>query len=111
MKKWIAFLLCCLLPFSATAIELTEEHFDAWYEEMTYLVMEIGNRWIELPGSQEACDYLRAEFEANGFSIEDGTLIELDSYVPELMLRSLRSALTMTASLPVLVITPAVWLP
>lgn len=84
MKKWIALLICLLLPFGAFALEISEDEFYEWYDEMAYLVDEIGNRWIELPGSQQACDYLRAEFEANGFSKEDGTLIELPSYVPEL---------------------------
>ncbi len=84
MKKWIALLLCLLLPLPCFALEISEDEFYEWYDEMAYLVDEIGNRWIEKPGSQQACDYLRAEFAANGFSVEDGTLIELPSYVPEL---------------------------
>ena len=83
MKKWIALLLCCLLPASSLALEVTEEEFDAWYEEITYLVEEIGIRRIDLPGEDAACDYLRSEFERCGFSKEDGTLLEIHSQTPD----------------------------
>lgn len=38
---------------------------------MAYLVDEIVSRWIGLPGPQQACDYLRAAFEVNGFSAKE----------------------------------------
>lgn len=83
MKKWIALLLCCLLPFPALAIEVTDDELYEWYDEMAYLVDEFDIRRIDLPGADAACDYLRAEFEACGFSEEDGTLLEIHSIVPD----------------------------
>lgn len=84
MKKCLALLLV-LFTFvsSACALEITDEDFDYWYEQMTYLVDEIGIRKMGYPGEKEACEYLRGVFEDFGYSYEEETLYEVHAPVPE----------------------------
>ena len=56
MKKWIALLLCCLLPLSATAIEISEDQFYEWYDEMAYLVDCVINKKAPLAGADAAIE-------------------------------------------------------
>ena len=77
IQKIFALLLAgLLLVSSASALELTEEELDAWYEDMTYFVDEIGIRKVGRPGEKMAYEYLRNTFLDLGFSYEDGTLYE-----------------------------------
>lgn len=76
LKRLIALLLC-LIPFStAGALELSDEDFAFWYDQMAYLVEEIGTRTVGNPEERDAYDYICSLFEEFGFSEDDGTLTE-----------------------------------
>ena len=85
MKKLLSSLLSLLMLCTAPAfaLEITDEDCDYWYQEMTYLVDEIGIRKVGFPGEITARDYLRSVFEGYGFSYEEGTLFEIHAPVPE----------------------------
>lgn len=75
MKKLLCLLTALLLCLSsASALELTDEEFERWFEQMDHLASTIGVRKITTPGEKEALAYLRSEFESYGYSYEDGTL-------------------------------------
>lgn len=70
-------LLSMLLSFSfASALEISDDDFDYWYEEMEYLVDEIGNRTVGSPGEKAALEYLRGKFQEYGYSYDDGSLVD-----------------------------------
>ena len=84
MLKRILALLLCLLPLSAaSAAELTDEDFAFWYDQMAYLVEEIGTRTVGNPEERDAYDYIYSLFEELGFSEDDGTLWESYSIAEE----------------------------
>lgn len=76
MRKLLSLLLAFLLCFgsSASALEWTEAEVETWFDDMVYMVEEIGLRKVGRPGEKIACDYLRQRFLDMGFSYEDGTL-------------------------------------
>lgn len=76
MKKLLAMLIICLICFSSVcALEVSDEDFDLWYEEMVYLSDEIGSRMLGQEGHEQACDYLYSRFEEMGYSEDEGTLL------------------------------------
>lgn len=55
MKKWLCLLLTLMLPLCcASALELTDEEFERWFEQMDHLSSIIGVRKITTPGEKEA---------------------------------------------------------
>lgn len=60
-----AALLCM---FSGEGRALTDEDYDYWYEQMTYLVYEIGTRMVGTEGERLAHEYLLEEFERIGYA-------------------------------------------
>lgn len=87
MKKAFALFLSLLILMgipSAFALEISDDDFDYWYDQLVYLTEEIGVRRVGTEGEQTACEYLRGVFEDFGFSEEDGTLYEVYASVPKL---------------------------
>ena len=84
MLKRLFALLLCLFPLStAGALEISDEDFDFWYDQMAYLVEEIGTRTVGNPEERDAYDYIYTLFEELGFSEDDGTLWESYSVAEE----------------------------
>ena len=66
--------LLCVLSGGGDA--LTDEDYDYWYEQMTYLVDEIGTRQVTTEGEKAAYQYLLEEFERIGYTVEADNLLE-----------------------------------
>ena len=54
--------------------EVTQGEFDWWYDQITYLVEEIGTRTVGTEGHDRAYEYLLSEFEQAGMDVSNKTL-------------------------------------
>ena len=74
MKRILAILLCCVMVFSlsaASALELSWDDYDYWFDVMAYLVDEIGMRKVGRPGEYAAYEYLVDNCLVSGVSSEN----------------------------------------
>ena len=75
---WLVLMLLC--P-GAYALEVSGEDVDYWYEEMTWLVDDVGTRKVGTTGEKAGYEYMVQAFGKLGYSFEKGNLFLSLSHV------------------------------
>ena len=75
-RHMVLLVIALIMLFPTAYSEITQEEFDQWYDQITYLVEEIGTRTVGTEEYDRAYEYLIAQFEKAGMVRDNETLWE-----------------------------------
>lgn len=78
-RYMVLLVIAMIMLFSTAYSEISQEEFDQWYDQITYLVDEIGTRTVGTEEHDRAHEYLLAQFEKAGMARDNKTLWESSS--------------------------------